>query len=155
MVLSINLSSGPEQTAHPLWTSVFPAHSCCLDHHIQQLCGCRVCCAALAASVGHLTPFLSTQIESWQRLAVQPTFLFLTVTSRVSDLLLVLRCRGVCLVETSLPCQWEIPPLQAAGQPFFAHPFDEAPGLAEHVGGCLAALSKLQEDVSTARLGPA
>lgn len=38
---------------------------------------------------------------------------------------------------------------------FCAHPFGEAPGVAVHVGGCLAALSKLQEDVSTARLGPA
>lgn len=58
-------------------------------------------------------------------------------------------------METSLPFQWEIPPLQAAGHPFCAHPFEEALGVAVHVGGCLAALSKLQEDVSTARLGPA
>lgn len=58
-------------------------------------------------------------------------------------------------METSLPCQWEMPRLQAAGHPFFAHPSDEALGIAVHVGGCLAALSKLQEDVSIARLGPA
>lgn len=100
MVLGINLGSGLEQTAHPLWTSVFPAHSCCLDHHIQQLCGCGACCAA---SVGHLTPFTSIKIKSWQRLAVKPTFIFLAVISRASDLNVMLQGCVFSGKQLSLP----------------------------------------------------
>lgn len=132
----INLCSGPEQAAHPLWTSVFPAHSCCLDHHIQQLCGCRVCCAALAASVGHLTPFRPTQIQSWQKLAVQSTFLSsLSHPEFKISGCYVQRCafsgNQPCLPMGNTPFAGSRAPL------FFGHPFGEALGVAVHVGGCL------------------